>query len=285
MRIFAHGWSDNKDAPGQRWIVYLKGCNFRCLYCGNPESMRSVPEVMFYPDRIKAIAPELCCPHVMACASCSAFECVKVWKHPAFELVGEDMPIPVLLDKVREMQHMIDGVTFGGGEPTLQIGELLEVLTVLRSMGVNTAIESNAGTETYAHVIGNVDYLISDLKAGTCDGYLRLTGSEDKTVRRNLTLAASQQRELLIRIPLIPGYNTQENELEAMRDFLADLRRGRDELKVQTLRLHHAGAVKYRALHRPYALEGVEPPSVALQQKFHRMLTDAGLTVLNFHQS
>ncbi len=285
MRIFAQGWSDNKDAPGQRWIVYLKGCNFRCLYCGNPESMRSEPEVMFYRDRVKAVAPEQCCSHAMECASCRTFECVKKWRHPAFELAGEEMPAAVLAEKAQRMRHMIDGVTFGGGEPTLQIHELLEVLTALRNLGINSAVESNAGTETYADIIGKVDYLISDLKAGTCGGYRRLTGSGDETVRRNLTLAARKQRELLIRIPLIPGYNMQDEELEAMRDFLAGLRRFREELKVQTLRLHHAGAVKYRALRRPYALEGVEPPSPEQQKKFDRMLADAGLTVLDFHQS
>ena len=70
-----------------------------------------------------------------------------------------------------------------------------------------------------------------------------------------------------------------------MRDFLAGLRQFREELKVQTLRLHHAGAVKYRALRRSYALEGMNPPSVELQQKFHRMLMDAGISVLDFHQT
>ncbi len=285
MRIFAQGWSDNKDAPGQRWIVYLKGCNFHCRYCGNPESIHPAPEVLFYRDRVKALAPERCCTRQMECASCTTFECVKVWKHPAFELVGEDIPVPELLAKVEAMRHMIDGVTFGGGEPTLQIDELLEALDGLRAMGVNTAVESNAGTGAYARIVGVVDYLISDLKAGTYEGYRRLTGSGDETVKRNLRLAAEKQKELLIRIPLIPGYNTPLDELEAMRDFLAELRGMRSELKVQTLRLHHAGAVKYRALRRSYTLEDVEPPSVELQQSFDRMLQEAGLTVLDFHRS
>lgn len=286
MKIFAQGWSDNKDAPGQRWILYLKGCNFRCLYCGNPEGIRRETEVMFYPERVKSVPPEKCCPRGMKCGECSTFECVKIWRHPAFELAGKELSVRDILDKANEMRPMIDGVTFGGGEPAMQAAELLEALAGLRDMKIHTAVESNAGTEAYRELPGKTDYLISDLKAGSAEQYRRLTVTGDAAlVQSNLALAAKKQKDFLIRIPLITGFNTAPDELERMRDFLAGLLRSRDELKVQTLRLHHAGAVKYRALRRDYALENVEPPEPEFQKCFDRMLRDAGLTVLDFHQS
>ena len=219
----------------------------------------------------------------MQCNNCQTFECVKIWHHPAFEFAGQEISVDDILAKADEIRPVADGITFGGGEPTLQADELLTALKALRRKGIHTAVESNAGTEAYRQLPGNTDYLISDLKAGSEENYLRLTGCDGRIVRRNLLQAAKEQKELLIRIPLIPGCNTSDSELQMMRDFLAGLLDWRHKLCVQTLRLHHAGSAKYKALRQPYPLEGVEPPAAELQDYFHRMLSASGLTVLDFN--
>lgn len=283
MRIFSQGWSDNKDAPGVRWIIYLKGCNFRCLYCGNPEGINPEKEIMFYPERVKKVPPEKVCPRNMACHSCSTFECVDIWHHPAFEKAGKEISVEEIVKKAESVRYMADGVTFGGGEPTLQAEELFAALDALKTKGIHTAVESNAGTEVYKELAGRTDYLISDLKAGSPGNYLRLTGCDGTVVRKNLLSAAAKQKELLIRIPLIPGFNTSEEEQEKMKDFLVQMLSVREKLCVQTLRLHHAGSAKYRALKKNYALENVDPPTEAMQQNFNRMLSASGLTILDFN--
>jgi pyruvate formate lyase activating enzyme len=219
----------------------------------------------------------------MQCSVCNTFECVKVWRHPAFELAGTELSVSSILQKADEIKAVADGITFGGGEPTMQADELFTILDALRQKGVHTAVESNASTTRYNELAGRTDYLISDLKAGSAENYMRLTGCDGKLVQQNLLYAAEIQKELLIRIPLIPGFNTTDAEMQLMRDFLIRMLNKREKLCVQTLRLHHAGSVKYKALQMPYALEGVEPPPEELQDKFQRMLAAAGLTILDFN--
>ncbi|MBQ9789220.1 MAG: radical SAM protein [Lentisphaeria bacterium] len=283
MRIFSSGWSDNKDGPGLRYIIYCKGCNLNCCYCGNPESINYDIEVLRYKERDSKVDLAKCCQHNSDCKNCRTFECVNVYRHRQMELVGEDLPIGTIIEKIQSMRHMIDGVSIGGGEPTLQINEVLELIKELKNLGIHTAIESNASTANYQKVLGVVDYLISDLKAGTDEGYKKITGQSNAAVKTNLRAAAKLQKDFLIRIPLITDYNTSEIELMAMREFLLELKSLHGgELSVQTLRLHHAGLVKYQALDRDYLLQNAVPPSVEFQKNFEDLLRKDGFDILSF---
>lgn len=282
MRIFSSGWSDNKDGPGLRYIIYCKGCNLNCCYCGNPESINTHIEVMHYADRTSLVDLSKCCNHNLNCQDCQTFECVKIFHHPQMELAGEDLSTTEIFDKIKKMRHMITGVTVGGGEPSLQCDEVLELITELKKIGIHTAIESNASTLNYQKFLGKVDYLISDLKAGSTAMYKKITGQSDSLIRENLLSAAKLQKDFLVRIPLITNYNTSEEELQAMRKFLLELKSQRDELQVQILRLHHAGLVKYQALNRKYLLENAEIPQVDLQKNFETMLFQDGFKILEF---
>lgn len=279
MRIFSHGWSDGKDGPGLRYVVYCKGCNLRCLYCANPEGISPEPQALFYPNRVRSVPPEACCHHGLACASCSSFECVKVFHHPAFELAGEDVSAAELIARAEEMRPIIQGVTIGGGEPSLQASEALALIAGLHAAGFHTAVESNASTTDYRRFINAVDLLISDCKAATPEAHRRLTGNDGALVRRNLRDAAREQSDFLVRTVLVPGFNTSDDELRALRDFLAGLRALRSELRVQILRLHHAGAPKYAALGLPEPLADVPPPSNDMQAAFERLLAAEGIVV------
>ena len=283
MRIFSQGWSDNKDGPGIRYVIYLKGCNFNCCYCGNPESISPEFEIMHYQDRASQIPLEKCCSNKLDCKNCTTFECAKIFRHKQMEVAGENLSISRIMEKIKTMRHLIDGVTLGGGEPTLQIDEVLELLTELKQNSIHTAIESNASTENYKKILGKVDYLISDLKAGTSETYKAITGVEAGSVRANLRKAAELQKDFLIRIPLITDYNTGNNELLEMRKFLGELLKIRGELQVQTLRLHHAGSVKYRALKKPYLLENTQVPTMEFQKSFEDDLKKDGIKVLSYN--
>jgi len=281
MKIFAQGWSDRRDGPGYRLIYYLKGCNFRCLYCGNPEGIAFGEQILFYPRRVGAVKPEECCDHQLKCETCTTFECVKVWHHPAFEISGKSITPAEILREALTARHMIDGVTLGGGEPCCQMDELLETLDLLKQNHIHTAVESNAGSERYGELLGKVDFLISDLKAVTPERHLRLTGVDNRTVLANLRLAAGRQTDLLIRIPLITGYNTMADELNAIIGFLGVLRTMRSSLAVQILPLHHLGEGKYAALRLAEPLAQLAAPDPATAAGLARALRDLDIKVLD----
>lgn len=298
MIIFSQGWSDRKDGPGHRRIFYLKGCNLRCRWCASPESIDARPQLLFYADRITPDEPaEMACPyHAITgtcldrriCANCLDTPCRQL-HHPALEYVGiKRSPEEIATECRRFARAWTDfgGVTFGGGEPTLQSTELIECLDLLRASGINTTIESNASTQTYQEVIQHVDFLISDLKAGTEQTMRHCTGGNLADVIANLHYAASHHPSLLVRIPVITTQNDSPAELQAIADRLKSLHETRKQsfgqpLQVEILRLHHFGEPKYKALGLPYELAGIEPPSDSLISSFQHELAAGGLDIIN----
>ena len=289
MMIFHRGWSEGFDGPGTRLIYYLKGCNLRCDWCGAPESISPRPELLYRPERDKM--PE-CCPYGAPgpkgtlnrelCRKCGTFDCVRVWRNPAFELAGSEITPEEVLREAREARDLISGVTFGGGEPTLQIGELLACLDLLRRDGFHTAVESNAATAEFARLPGRVDLLFADLKTLNPELAKRRVGVSPPLLKENLRLAAKNQPDLRIRIPVITGLNDTPERQRELAEFCRELKQLRPDgtLSVELLRQHHLADPKYRALGRTDPTENVEPPSRETMQKFAEILNkDCTITI------
>ncbi|MDD4871040.1 MAG: glycyl-radical enzyme activating protein [Kiritimatiellae bacterium] len=275
MNIFAMGWSNEKDGPGWRLMFYLKGCNFHCRWCANPEGLSREPQMMFYAHRSQFA--EQACPYDAIylsagihnirrekCNQCSDRPCLRVWHHPAFDYVGQNLPVERIIDQARHYKDIFGdkgGVTFGGGEATFQMDELLEALKGLKDSGIHTTIETNASSPKFDSLFGLTDLLICDLKCISAHSHKEFTGSDNKLVLDNLRQAAQKQLKLIIRIALIHGFNNNDQEMAAMTDFLAELRRYRRDLQVDILRQHHLGEPKYIALGIPYPLANTPLPT------------------------
>lgn len=251
MRIFDHGYSNGFDGPGMRLIFYLKGCNFCCDWCGAPEGIASAVETLYYPDRTVR--------------------------------VGEEITPEAVVRKACAARDFIAGVSFGGGEPTLQIEELLTALELLHREHIHTAVESNASTEAYGRLIGKVDWLFSDLKTLSPEVYRRSIHADGAGVRDNLKRAAAGQKAFVLRIPVIHGVNDDPASQAELAEFCAELAGLRkDGLTVELLRQHHLAVPKYRALHRNYPAAGQEPPSRENLEHFAALLRAAGVAVTIF---
>lgn len=298
MIIFSKGWSIDKDGPGQRLIFYLKGCNMSCLWCANPESISPEKQLLFYPDRSKNNVDYVCPYNAVKgkkldrkkCLSCRTYDCIKKWKNRCFELVGEEISPEEVLKTALEAKEMFGkngGVTFGGGEPLLQIEELVKTICLLRKNKIHTVVETNASTPGFKKLVNTVDYMICDFKAFTADIHKKMTGLSNKTVLGNLLYAAKKQTDLLIRIPLVTNFNTDKDELQKMLDFLLKLKLARKKsidknLSVELLRMHHLGMPKYAALGIEYRMKNVKETEMAILNSFREMLLNSGIKV-GFH--
>ncbi len=104
IKIFQKGFNYSQDGPGNRLVYHMQGCNFRCKWCSNPESMENVCKttVNYSPEEIA--------------------------------------------DEAKRCKMMFfdgGGVTFTGGEPTVQFEELFNTLRILKENEIHTAIETN----------------------------------------------------------------------------------------------------------------------------------------------
>lgn len=217
IRYFAKGFNYSQDGPGNRLVYHLKGCNMRCPWCSNPEGM--------FSDRgnCETVSTNDIITEVISCR-------------------------PMFFDG--------GGVTFTGGEATLQIDPLKVVLKELREQGIHTAIETNATSDHLNELFCDLSCLIADLKHPNDEIHRRITGVSNERILQNLRLAAESGIDLLIRIPLIGGFNTDEESLRGFSDFFRSI--ARENVRFEMLKYHEYGKDKWKKLGLTYTVENAQ---------------------------
>ena len=106
------------------------------------------------------------------------------------------------------------GITLTGGDPLFQHQFNLEILKLCKKENLHTAIETSmfVGNEIFKKFLNWVDLFIVDIK--TFDNHLhkKFTGFENTLIKSNFEMLASKKVEILVRVPMIPGFtNTEDN--------------------------------------------------------------------------
>lgn len=287
MRIFAKGWSNGFDGPGRRFVYYLKGCDFNCIWCGSPESISPEPEILFYPERSKLAAA--CCDKGAVvgkqlkreiCAGCADKPCINLWKNRAFELACIEISTAEIIKEAEARRTMFGtegGITFSGGEPTLQMDELLAAAQELKSHGINLVIETNAASTRFKELYSLFDLLICDLKCITPELHEKFTGTDNTQVLENISGAVNANINMIIRVPLIENVNFSISECEHFYEFFSTLK----PAKIEFIRLHKLGHPKYEALGKK--CPKLTPPEKRDVEKFCRRLNSIGIDAKLLH--
>jgi len=221
------------DGPGIRTAVFLKGCPLRCLWCHNPESQRREPELSFVVSRCHgcgrcstvcprgALSPDGC--DRTRCNGCGA--CAAVCFRQARERPGRIMTVAEVMTEVCKDQPFYavsgGGLTLSGGEPLGQFEFTWELLTAARAAGISTALETcgYAPTEHFRALLPLVDLFLFDLKESDPQRHREYTGVELQPILDNLEFLSCNQAAIILRCPLIPGFNARPEHL----DFIARL--------------------------------------------------------------
>lgn len=217
------------DGPGIRSVVFFKGCPLRCYWCANPESQSGKPEKMWDSQK------------------------------KAQTTVGEYKTISEIIDEVMKDEPFYlesgGGVTLSGGEVLAQAEVAIKLLEELKEKNVHTACETAGYTkpETFKRFIKNIDLLYFDIKHYDSKKHQQGVGVKNELILENLSIALNEHPNVVIRIPIIPGYN---DTLEDAQQF-GTLFNNIGAKSVELLPFHQFGEKKYEYLDKEYEMHDV----------------------------
>ena len=168
---------------------------------------------------------------------------------------GTETEISDLVNEAVKAQLMFfdgGGVTFTGGEPTVQLNALKEVLINLKENGINTAIETNGTNPRLPELFEYIDYLIMDFKHHNSDKLKEFTGIGNETVIKNIDAACENGKKPLLRIPIIHGFNSDAEDAENFSEILKNYK---EKLRIEILRYHEYGKDKWKQNNMEYKME------------------------------
>jgi pyruvate formate lyase activating enzyme len=262
------------DGPGIRTTVFLKGCPLRCLWCSNPESQQVEPQIVFWCER---------CIHCDAClAVCSQSaiavdevgqkrvlpercdlcgQCLEVCYAGALEQIGRLMTVDEVLSSVEKDRLFYEesggGVTLSGGEPTAQPWFCLELLQGCKERGFHTVVDTCGHTpwKVWETLLPYIDMILYDLKEMDPNRHQRCVGVSNALILDNLRRLAHTGKSIIVRRPVIPGYNDEPAGVHALARFVAELG---TIPEIDLLPYHRYGRGKYERLGMRYPM-GDEP--------------------------
>ena len=274
------------DGPGIRTTVFFKGCPLSCLWCHNPESQSSKQEIFFWEDRCIGCGDciEVCATGAInsaaECILCR--KCVEACCTGARETVGKAVTKDNILAEIEKDVVFYDqssgGVTFSGGEPLLQGDFLLDLLRCCQEREIHTAVDTTGfgDTRSLLQIASYVDLFLYDLKIMNEEKHKMYTGVSNQIILNNLQELSQIHNQVIVRIPLIPNINDDENNIKRTGEYLASLKNIK---KVNILPYHNTGLDKYKRLHKEYKLRETKAPSNEKIATVKKQLMDFGLQV------
>ena len=259
------------DGPGIRTVVFLKGCPLRCKWCANPESQLVRTEIMW--DEKKCAGCHHCievCPAQAVslkegkitidsskCDGCG--KCFRECPGRALKNEGELKTVEEVMDAVMQdlpfYEESGGGMTLSGGEMLAQPDFAKSLLLAAKENGLHTCCETTgfAKQEVFAEVIESIDAILFDVKHWNTEKHKEGTAVPNEQILANLKYAIDQGKDVLPRIPVIPGFNDSADDAANLARVIWEA----GGTKCQLLPFHQFGENKYEQLGREYAYKDV----------------------------
>lgn len=262
------------DGPGIRTTVFLKGCPLKCLWCSNPESQEMKPEITWRFTSCKHCgACEKACPnkaiHIdqngnvlidrSLCAACG--KCAETCTAGALKISGQKMTVDEVFKVIWKdrvyYQTSDGGVTCSGGEILMQPDFVSALFARCRENGIHTTADTCGfgSAEAMEKILAFCNLVYYDLKCMDPIEHEKGTGERNDVIMSNLKLVLEKDIPVVVRVPLVPDYSYNDENLNALGAFVSGLDKN---IPVNLMPYHRYGANKYGMLGRVYALENLK---------------------------
>jgi pyruvate formate lyase activating enzyme len=243
--IMAKGWIHSveslgtQDGPGIRYVVFTQGCPLRCKYCHNPDTWCMTD--------------------------------------------GQEVEVEELMNKILRCKPFISrskgGITISGGEPTLQIDFVLELLKRCKEEDIHTALDTSGyvDKDKFEKLLPYTDLVLLDIKHIDDIEHQELTGVSNQKILDILNLLEERGKSFWVRHVVVPGINDKIEYIEKLTELLAPL----DNLeKVELISYHQLGVHKWETIGLDYELKDVEPPSGEKMEEFKEIFINKGINTV-----
>jgi len=281
------------DGPGTRTTIFFKGCPLDCLWCHNPESKNRNPQIMFFSSICSG-----CMACVKACKNGAQVilssgihgmlhdkcmlcgKCQEVCCYGALKLCGRFYTPLMLLEKIQSDIPYIKehgGITFSGGEPLLHSIFIKDFCALLPDIRAAVETSGCAGRKALENVINCVDLFIFDIKTADNAEHIKYCGAENNVILSNLEYLYNNKKEIMLRLPVIPGINDTSQHFEAVSCLIKKY----PEIKnVKIMPYNNYGLAKMEALGMkiPEALPLINPEK-EIKDKWQKEFLKNGLDI------
>ena len=256
-----------KDGPGIRTTVFFVGCNLLCPWCSNPELIGRQRKILHYNSKCQRCGR---CVKVgkgavtlsetgisIDRANCDNYEEISAsCPYEAYEIIGHYYQAQELVDELLKdevfFKESKGGVSFSGGEAALYPEYLEEVANILKKRHIHLVLDT-AGQWQFSSLktlLAAIDIVLYDIKAFDNSLHKRLLGMDNELIIKNLHSLVKMKKEVIMRLPLIPGVNDDLDDIKQRLALANEL-----QLKqVDILYYHNLGQAKYKALGLDYPL-------------------------------
>ena len=281
------------DGNGIRTTVFFAGCPLHCQWCANPEGLTKKRKIAYYSSHcVECGQCVTVCPENIGidlnknreqCIACG--RCVEVCPKGARKLLTREVSVEEIVDIIKPQMMFYrksnGGITFSGGEATIQKEFLRALSQRLFDMGLSLALETSGYFvfDEVKDILEQMELIFVDIKHMDDEKHKYFTGKSNKIILDNIKRMGEISVPIVVRVPVINGVNMDKENIRATAEFVKN---NLPYAKIELLPYHRYGEAKYEALNTPLPSSIFNTPSVEEMTKLKNLVMSVGVEVIDF---